>query len=139
MTITALTDAELLDQARGGDDAAFTELYVRHQAAAHRLASTYTRVSDPDDLVNGAFERVLGAIRRGGGPTESFRAYLFVTLRRLAGEKGERPADQSIEEVPEPVGDAAGAPELAQADREMITQAFESLPERWQAVLWHTA
>src|SRR5262245_34982844 len=139
MTITALTDAELLDQARGGDDAAFTELYVRHQAAAHRLASTYTRVSDPDDLVNGAFEKVLGAIRRGGGPTESFRAYLFVTLRRLAAERGERPADESLDEVPEPVGDEADAPGLDGADRELITTAFESLPDRWQTVLWHTA
>ena len=34
MPITALSDAELLAQARGGDEAAFTELYVRHQAAA---------------------------------------------------------------------------------------------------------
>jgi RNA polymerase sigma factor (sigma-70 family) len=139
MTITALTDAELLNQARGGDDAAFTELYVRHQAAAKRLASTYTRISDPDDLVNGAFERVLGAIRRGGGPTESFRAYLFVTLRRLAAEKGERPADEPLDEVPEPVGDEADAPGLDRVDRELITTAFESLPDRWQAVLWHTA
>jgi RNA polymerase sigma factor (sigma-70 family) len=139
MAITALTDAELLEQARSGDDAAFTELYVRHQAAAQRLAATYTRVSDPDDLVNGAFERVLGAIRRGSGPTESFRAYLFVTLRRLAAEKGERPADESLDEVPEPVGDEADAPGLDRVDRELITTAFESLPDRWQAVLWHTA
>ena len=139
MTITALSDVELLEQARAGDEAAFTELYVRHEAAARRLASTYRRIGDPDDLVSGAFERVLGAIRRGAGPTESFRAYLFVTLRRLAAEQGERPADQPLDEVPGPVGDAADAPELARADREMITQAFESLPERWQAVLWHTA
>ena len=139
MTITALSDAELLDQARDGDEAAFTELYVRHHAAAQRLASTYSRLGDPEDLVNGAFERVLGALRRGAGPTESFRAYLFVTLRRLAAEQGERPADQSIDEVPEPVVDEAGSPELDRADRELITRAFESLPERWQTVLWHTA
>ena len=139
MTITALSDAELLEQARAGDEAAFPELYVRHEAAARRLASTYRRVGDPDDLVSGAFERVLGAIRRGAGPTESFRAYLFVTLRRLAAEQGDRPADRPLDEVPEPVGDAADAPKMGQADREMITQAFESLPERWQAVLWHTA
>src|SRR5262245_47280471 len=139
MTITALSDAELLAQARGGDEAAFTELYVRHQAAARRLAATYKRVGDPDDLVNGAFERVLGALRRGSGPTESFRAYLFVTLRRLAAEQGQRPADHPIDEVPEPVGEEAEAPELAQADRELIAQAYESLPDRWQAVLWHTA
>jgi RNA polymerase sigma factor (sigma-70 family) len=139
MTLTALSDAELLDQAREGDEAAFTELYVRHHEAARRLASTYRRVGDPEDLVNGAFERVLGALRRGAGPTESFRAYLFVTLRRLAAEQGERPADQSIDEVPQPVGDEADTPELDHADRELITKAFESLPERWQAVLWHTA
>ena len=70
MTITALSDSQLLDQARQGDEAAFTELYVRHQPAALRLARTYRRFGDPDDLVNGAFERVLGAIRRGAGPTE---------------------------------------------------------------------
>jgi RNA polymerase sigma factor (sigma-70 family) len=139
MTITALTDTELLDQARNGDEAAFTELYVRHQAAALRLARSYKRLGDPDDLVNGAFERVLGALRRGAGPTESFRAYLFVTLRRLAAEQGERPADESLDEVPEPISDAAEAPDLEQADRAIITQAFEGLPDRWQAVLWHTA
>ena len=138
MTITALSDAELLDQARSGDESAFTELYVRHEAAARRLASTYRRLGDPDDLVSGAFERVLGAIRRGAGPTESFRAYLFVTLRRLAAEQGEKPADQALDEVPEPVGDEADT-EMGQADREMITTAFEALPERWQTVLWHTA
>jgi RNA polymerase sigma factor (sigma-70 family) len=139
MTITALTDAQLIEQARGGDEAAFTELYVRHQPAALRLARTYRRYGDPDELVNGAFERVLGAIKRGAGPTESFRAYLFVTLRRLAAEKPGTPEEDSLDDVPEPVGDAADSPALAQADRTLITRAFESLPDRWQAVLWHTA
>ena len=139
MTITALTDTELLEQARSGDEAAFTELYVRHQPAALRLARSYRRMGDPDDMVNGAFERVLGALRRGAGPTESFRAYLFVTLRRLAAEQGERLGDESIDDVPEPIDEAAVAGELAMADREIITRAFESLPDRWQAVLWHTA
>ncbi len=139
MSITALSDAELIEQARGGDEAAFTELYVRHQPAALRLARTYRRLGDPDELVNGAFERVLGAIKRGAGPTESFRAYLFVTLRRYATEKAGKPEEESLDDVPEPVSDAADSPALAQADRDLISHAFESLPERWQAVLWHTA
>jgi RNA polymerase sigma factor (sigma-70 family) len=139
MTITALSDAELIEQARGGDEAAFTELYVRHQPAALRLARTYRRLGDPDELVNGAFERVLGAIKRGAGPTESFRAYLFVTLRRFAAEKAGKAAEESLDDVPEPIADAADSPTLEQADRALVAQAFESLPDRWQAVLWHTA
>lgn len=139
MTITALSDAQLLGQAREGDESAFTELYVRHQAAALRLAGTYRRLGDPDDLVNGAFERVLGALRRGSGPTESFRAYLFVTLRRLAAERADHPVEASLDDLPEPLRDVVDAPALDRADRSLITDAFESLPDRWQAVLWHTA
>jgi RNA polymerase sigma factor (sigma-70 family) len=138
MPATALSDAELLDQARNGDEAAFTELYVRHQPAALRLASTYRRLGDPEDLVNEAFEKVLAAVRQGGGPTDAFRAYLFVTLRRLAAEHAERPADQPLDNVPEPVVAAAAEPGMARADRDIMNDAFESVPDRWQTVLWHT-
>lgn len=139
MTVTALSDTELLGQARGGDEAAFTELYVRHQPAALRLARTYRRLGDPDELVSGAFERVLGAIRRGAGPTESFRAYLFVTLRRFAAQSSARPPGAPLDEVPEPIVDAADSAALARTDRELVTRAFESLPDQWQSVLWQTA
>jgi RNA polymerase sigma factor (sigma-70 family) len=139
MPATALSDAELLDQARNGDEAAFTELYVRHQPATLRLASTYRRLGDPEDLVNEAFEKVLADVRRGAGPTDAFRAYLFVTLRRLAAEHAERPADQPLDNVPEPVVAEAAQPEMARADRDIMNDAFESLPDRWQTVLWHTA
>ena len=139
MPVTAFSDAELLDQARHGGEAAFTELYVRHQPAALRLASTYRRSADPEDLVNEAFEKVLAAVRRGGGPTESFRAYLFVTLRRLAAEHAERPSDEPLDDVPEPVVAEAAEPGMERADRDIMSSAFESLPDRWQAVLWHTA
>jgi RNA polymerase sigma factor (sigma-70 family) len=139
MPATALSDAELLDQARNGDEAAFTELYVRHQPAALGLASTYRRLGDPEDLVNEAFEQVLAAVRRGAGPTGAFRAYLFVTLRRRAAEHAERPAGQPLDNVPEPVVAEAAGPEMAPADRDIMHDAFESLPDRWQTVLWHSA
>src|SRR4029450_3803201 len=103
MPATALSDAELLDQARNGDEAAFTELYVRHQPAAAGLASTYRRLGDPEDLVNEAFEKVPAAGRRAAGPPAAFGAYLFGTLRRLAAEHDERPAGQPLDNVPESV------------------------------------
>ena len=139
MPATALSDAELLDQARNGDEAAFTELYVRHHPAALRLASTYRRLGDPEDLVNEAFEKVLAAVRRGGGPIDAFRAYLFVTLRSLAAEHDERPAGQPLDNVPEPVVAEAAVPEMARADRDIMNDAFESLSDRWETVLWHSA
>ncbi|HEX8802749.1 MAG TPA: sigma-70 family RNA polymerase sigma factor, partial [Acidimicrobiales bacterium] len=135
----SLSDADLLVAARAGDEAAFTELYARHHAAARRLAAGYRRAGDADDLVNSAFEKVLAALRRGSGPTEAFRAYLFVTLRRLAAEQARRFDETSLDEVPEPVVAVAGLPELDVSERAMVNEAFESLPDRWQAVLWHTA
>jgi len=139
MTMTALSDAGLLDQVRNGDRAAYTELYVRHQDAARRLACSYRRAGDPDDLVNSAFERVLRAIRRGRGPTDAFRAYLFVTLRRLAVRQAAHGRDEPLDDVPEPVLALARSPELDHSEREIVAQAFSSLPGRWQAVLWHSA
>jgi RNA polymerase sigma factor (sigma-70 family) len=139
MTTTASTDAELLAQARRGDGTAFAELYVRHEAAARRLANSYSRAGDPDDLVNEAFERVLQALRKGLGPDEAFRAYLFVTLRRLAADRIARRQDDPYDEVPEPVRAAAHGPDVDAADRALVVRAYESLPDRWQAVLWQTA
>jgi RNA polymerase sigma factor (sigma-70 family) len=130
---------ELLEQVRRGNEAAFTELFVRHRAVARRVALTYRCPGDPDDLVNEAFEKVFAAVRRGSGPTDAFRAYLLVTMRRLAADHAERPQDERLDDVPDAVVAAASGPPLDAEDRELITRAFESLPDRWQAVLWYTA
>lgn len=137
--MTVLSDVELIECARGGDQAALTELYLRHRGVARRVASTACRHGDPDDLVNEAFEKVFAAVRRQAGPTDAFRAYLFVTIRRLAARQSARNRDEPYEEIPEPVIDVSNGPGLDPAEREMITWAFSTLPDRWQAVLWHTA
>lgn len=136
--MTSRSDRELLDDARTGDRAAFQELYDRHRGAALRLARSYRRNGDADDLVNGAFERVLAALLRGNGPTDAFRPYLFVTLRRLAMEDGRRPHDETLDELPDSVTAAMDLPPLDGTERDLVLQAFAALPERWQAVLWLT-
>lgn len=137
--MTVLSDVELIECARGGDQAALAELYLRHRGVARRVASTACRHGDPDDLVNEAFEKVFAAVQRQAGPTDAFRAYLFVTIRRLAARQSARNRDEPYEEIPEPVIDVADGPGLDPTEREMITWAFSTLPDRWQAVLWHTA
>jgi RNA polymerase sigma factor (sigma-70 family) len=138
MTDTALSDAALLGQVRDGEDAALAELYVRHRPAALRLARSYGAGADAEDVVNEAFERVIGALRRGRGPADAFRPYLFVTVRRLAAHRGV--ADHGIlDEVPEAVVAAEADEILALSDRALVVEAFAGLPDRWQTVLWHTA
>jgi RNA polymerase sigma factor (sigma-70 family) len=124
---------------RDGHDAGFTELYMRHRAVARRIAATYRYPGDADDLVNEAFEKVYAALRRGSGPTGSFRAYLFVTMRHLAAERWERRGEELLDEVPEPIAAARKAPPMEAEERDIIVEAFESLPDRSQAVLWYTA
>jgi RNA polymerase sigma factor (sigma-70 family) len=131
------TDAELIDAVRAGDESAFAELYARHKTAARRLASSYRRADDPDDLVHESFELVLTAIKRGAGPREAFRAYLLVTLRRLAIHRLGR-ADEPVDEIPEPASAAQFSTTLDPVDRHIVVSAYESLPDRSREVLWRS-
>ena len=87
-----------------------------------------------------AFERVLGAISRGSGPRDSFRPYLLTTVRRTAYDRArrERRTGPTADEWILDQGVEDPDPSLAAFERQTMIQAFESLPERWQTVLWHT-
>lgn len=140
MAVTERSDAELLGRVREGDETALGELYLRHRPAALRLARSYGNRADAEDLVNGAFERVLAALRRGHGPAEAFRPYLFVTVRRLAGDRAAASGDDAtLDEVPESVAAADDPSVIDLTDRRLVAEAFAALPDRWQTVLWHTA
>ena len=76
-------DAELISAVRGGDVAAYGDLFERHVGAARRLARQLVSPSDADDLVSAAFAKVLAVLQRGGGPDVAFRAYLLTSVRRL--------------------------------------------------------
>lgn len=131
-------DGVLLERLRAGEDAAFGELFARHSAAVRRLAfSLVNDRSEVDDLTAEAFFRVLQAIRRGSGPVDNVRAYVLLVARRVAWEWQVRRRDVPVsdEELTHRAGagpDASGA----STERNLITRAFTSLPERWRSVLW---
>src|SRR3954452_4927101 len=77
------SDAELISRVRGGDTAAYGDLFSRHVQAANRLAKQLIRGPDADDLVSEAFAKVLTVLQAGGGPDVAFRAYLLTSVRRL--------------------------------------------------------
>ncbi|MFP5254015.1 MAG: sigma-70 family RNA polymerase sigma factor, partial [Actinomycetes bacterium] len=137
--IDAPSDAELISRVRGGDVAAYGELFSRHVDAARRLARQLVRGPDADDLVSDAFAKVLGVLQGGGGPDVAFRAYLLTAVRRLhvdrirAGAKLQTSDDMEAFDAGVPFQDTA----VAAFESGAAAKAFASLPERWQLVLWH--
>ena len=91
-----------------------------------------------------AFAAVWSAVQGGSGPTDAFRAYLFTVVRRVAavqrakGRRAEPTDDTAVLESGTLAAPGAEEPTLAGFERSVVARAFASLPERWQAVLWHS-
>ncbi|WP_082093296.1 sigma-70 family RNA polymerase sigma factor [Demequina sediminicola] len=139
------SDPELIAGVRAGDPGAFGVLYERHVDAARKVATQYTNSpSDVDDVVSESFSRILRALQRGDGPDLAFRAYLFTIVRRTGMDiinKGIRTKprdDMSPYEAALGHEASSDEPALAGFEQSMVADAFRSLPERWQAVLWYT-
>ncbi|QIM15347.1 sigma-70 family RNA polymerase sigma factor [Leucobacter insecticola] len=133
-------EIELLARVRGGDDAAFGELWLRYRQAALNAARMFTTQMDHEDIAAEAFAQVFRQMRNGGGPTTNFRAYLVSTVRNIVTKRALAPTEVSIdgyEDAPSPhdwVEDFSDA----SLEKVMLRRAFESLPERWQHVLWQS-
>lgn len=134
-----LADAELVTRTRAGDAAAFGELWRRHYRSGITVAQSITSSLDADDLVQEAYTRIFRSIQRGGGPTGSFRAYLFTSIRNTAAGWGRARRETTIDELETVADPQASAHATDEAlDRGLTHQAFRSLPSRWQEVLWYT-
>ncbi|WP_405785547.1 MULTISPECIES: sigma-70 family RNA polymerase sigma factor [unclassified Streptomyces] len=149
-----LSDAELVAEVRGGRDSAYEELYRRHAEAVRRYARSCCRDAyTAEDLTGEVFARTLQAIRGGSGPESAVRAYLLTTVRRVAASWGNTAKrEQLVEDFAVFAVTSAGATAteasadlgadvraMREAERSLAIQAFRTLPERWQTVLWHTA
>ncbi|WP_245796561.1 sigma-70 family RNA polymerase sigma factor [Actinacidiphila alni] len=150
----ALSDAELVARVRGGQDSAYEELYRRHAESVRRYARTCCRDAyTAEDLTGEVFARTLQAIRGGSGPESAVRAYLLTTVRRVAASWGNTTKREHLVEdfavfavsaagstVTEESNDlGADVKAMHEAEQTLAIQAFRTLPERWQTVLWHTA
>src|SRR5438067_8450771 len=138
---TASADEQaLLQRLRAGEDKAFSELFELHAAAVRRLArGLASDRSEAEDITAETFFRVLQALRRGAGPKDHIRAYLLTVARRVSWEwhGARRDVPVTDDELTHRAGAGADA-HARTAERNLITTAFTSLPERWRAVLWQT-
>ena len=132
-------DARLIAAVRDGDVDAYGVLFARHVDAARRLARSLSSDGEADDLVSEAFAKVLVVLQRGEGPATALRPYLLTALRRLHVDRiravsRTRPTDDlSAYDTGEELQDTV----VAGFESGTAARAFQSLPERWQLVLWH--
>lgn len=134
------SDAELISAVRSGDTGAFDTLYSRHRTPARTFARMLTASSsiDAEDIVADAFLKVLSALTKGRGPAEAFRPYLLATIRStFVDESRYRSKVRATEDLEDCLPAFRGTDPAAREDQSYAAAAFTSLPERWQAVLWH--
>ncbi|MGD9959462.1 sigma-70 family RNA polymerase sigma factor [Nocardioides sp.] len=136
------SDADLVALVRAGDLGGTEGLWRRHYQASLAFAISLSDPALGPDLVSDAFEKVFSAIEKGGGPDHAFRPYLLTTVRRLYVDHVRKHARTVLtddfapleRQVPSErdVGDRV-------LDAGLVQQAFRTLPERSQAVLWYGA
>jgi RNA polymerase sigma factor (sigma-70 family) len=136
--LSELDDSDLVELARNGVHAAYATLYARHAYAAHRLARHLGMRDEAEDVVSESFAQVLELMQRGKGPQTAFRAYLFTTIRNGAARRA-KARQKLIPTDDEATIDSLVGFDIGQLDAfelSAIRAAYDSLPERWQTVLW---
>lgn len=140
VNMDSLTDGELLDAVREGNQDAYGILFSRHREPALRVARRHT----PDrylaeDAVNETFTAVLAAIKGGSGPVDVFSPYLLSSVTRTVHRLNRRSMRETpvidAEVLDAEISDPTTAgPEF---DGTAAREAFKNLPERWREVLWY--
>ncbi|MET9886092.1 sigma-70 family RNA polymerase sigma factor [Streptomyces sp. NPDC006430] len=120
------------------------EVFARHHSAVLAYARTCCRdLSTAQDLAAEAFTRTYRAVAWGAGPEHAWRPYLLTCVRRLAStwarDGARTQLSDDFEKWAEDLSDGQdieGAV-LSAEEGSLVLRAYQSLPERWQAVLWH--
>lgn len=134
----AESDNHLLLRSRNGDRHAFSELWRRHTPVAVAYArSLGSAPPDPEDVVSDAFVSILRQLRAGKGPQRSFRPYLLTTVKNTWMSDVRRgPLLTALDDVEHPPSKLGTIDVEAMSNSAALTDAFRSLPERWQHALW---
>ncbi|MFJ3975833.1 sigma-70 family RNA polymerase sigma factor [Streptomyces sp. NPDC090021] len=150
--LRALSDGELCALLRGHTSDSGTavsdvmdEVFARHHPSVLAYARTCCRdLSTAQDLAAEAFARTYRAIAWGAGPEYAWRPYLLTCVRRLAAvwarEASRTRLSDDFEEWVGRLSDGADAEDavFSAEEESLVLHAYRSLPERWQAVLWHS-
>jgi RNA polymerase sigma-70 factor (ECF subfamily) len=132
-----LSDSELLERCRGGDEAAWRDLVARHTRRVFGLAYRFSgRVDEAEDLTQEIFVRVYQGLGRYDGSVGGFSAWLTRVARNHAidhyrRQKAER---EHRVETAQPIEEMASrdeGPEVSLQREErvrLVQRALRSLP-----------
>lgn len=135
LQISEATDQHLLDAVRAGHDAAYGELYRRHEQTVRKYARSLVAAHEVDDLISESFARMLQALRRSKGPVDHPIRYLLVTARTTAvtlRQRGHRQHEIRHHPTLRMVTPDDGP---GTTDDQLI-EALVELAPRWRTALW---
>lgn len=134
-------EAQLIRRAKGGDRAAFAEIYNRHYTAIYRYV--YWRVhsvSVAEDLAGEVFLRLVEKIDRYTPRGKPILAWLYTVARNLASDHHRRQGNAALlpleEWVPAP---GPGPVELAEREQvnDCLARSLRHLTEEQRLVILH--
>jgi len=136
-----VTDQDLVERARRGDEGAYDELVRRYTEMAFRTAYVVTgSAADAEEVAQDAFVKAHRALSRFH-PGAPFRPWLLRivgnearNLRRAAGRRVARELRAARLELARPPADPERAAEAA-ADRRALADALDALPGEQREVV----
>jgi RNA polymerase sigma-70 factor, ECF subfamily len=121
-------DAQLVQAARGGDRAAFGELYERYERMVHGVLLAHVPYAEVDDLLQDVFLIALRRLDSLREPT-AFAGWLLVIARNRANDFHRRPRGS------EELRDSAGGADRDEQEARAALAAIQSLPEAYRETL----
>lgn len=139
----AFSETELITAVRAGEPEAVGILYRTYRDPMLHFATALLHDGHgAEDVFHEAFTKTISAILHGHGPLDTLGPYLFRAVRTAtAGWRAhyarEAPAPESeLTQQPDPR--PGPGPTSDPLGIEHVQTAFQSLPPRWQLILWYT-
>ena len=123
------SELDLVEAARSGNRAAFSELYARYSPMVNAIALAHASPADAADLVQEVFTRALSklsALRDAG----AFGGWLAMIARNCARSQWRAPL--KVVAAPEP---EAPSPEDNESEAAAALEAIRALPEAYRETL----
>jgi len=132
---TKLSELELADRARAGDEPALVQLYRQHREPLFRHA--FRMLGDESaalDMVQEAFARAIPAIARTREEL-NFRAWIYRIVTNLCLRELNRRTRMYVRPVAEDAAEVSPRPPARRGVGQQLAAALERLPDRYRQIL----